>query len=75
MTGGVSGVDVGRYYKFFQYKNVVDGTVVNNIINFNDITNTVSISLSSYTDWVKDGGIVDNMICHTLYTGAKLLSS
>lgn len=75
VTGGVSGVDVGRYYKFFRYKNVVDGTVVNNIINFNDITNTVSISLSSYTDWVKDGGVVDNMVCHTLYTGVKLLSS
>lgn len=73
-TAGVSGIDIGKYYAFYTYNNITDGTLVNNIINFNDVTNTLQYSTSSYTDWVKKSGIMENMIDYTLYAGLELLS-
>ncbi|NBP04582.1 MAG: hypothetical protein EBU90_31770, partial [Proteobacteria bacterium] len=74
-TAGVSGIDVKNYYKFFEYIPVTDNTLVNNILNFDDVTNTLSENLSTYSDWTKDQGIVDNILSYGLYTGCGIISA
>jgi hypothetical protein len=71
----VSGEDITKYYDFFAYNNVVDGTILNGTIDYNNPLNTLTFTNSSYTEWVKDGGIIDGLISNALYTGINLLSS
>jgi hypothetical protein len=75
ITAGLTGINIHHYYRFFEYIDVIDDTIVNNVINFDDVTNTVSQTLSSYGDWINDGGILDSLFIHNLYTGVKLLSA
>lgn len=75
VTADVQGIDVGKYYRFYEYKPAIDNTLVNSVLNFDDVTNTINESVSGYSDWINDNGIVDNIINYSLYTGVKLISA
>lgn len=67
--------DIPKYYTFFSYVSSVSGDYLDNTINFNDVINTLSFNMSSYQEWSRDGGIVDNLISNVLYTNVNLLTS
>lgn len=67
--------DIPKYYTFFSYVSNTGNDFLDNTINFNDVLNTLSFNTSSYQEWVKDGGIVDNLISNVLYTNVNLLTS
>lgn len=71
----VSGTEITKYYDFFSYNDVVEGTILNGTIDYSNPLNTLTFTNSSYTDWVEDGGIIDGMLSNALYTGINLLSS
>jgi len=71
----VSGSEILKYYDFYQYNDVIDGTVLDNVINFNDTLNTLNYTNSSYNEWVNDSGIIDNILSNILYTSINLLST
>jgi len=75
LGAGLTGADITKYYDFYQFINTPEGTHYNNVINFSDPYTTISYSNSSYKDWSKNGGIIDEMLMHTLYTGTNVLSS
>jgi hypothetical protein len=71
----ISGGEILKYYDFYRYNNIIDGTVLDNVINFNDTLNTLNYTNSSYNEWVNDSGIIDNILSNILYTSINLLST
>jgi hypothetical protein len=71
----VSGEEITKYYDFYDYIPVVDGTILDGTLDYNNVLNTLTFTNSSYNDWVKTGGIMDDLISNTLYTGVNILSS
>lgn len=72
---GLTGDQIPKYYDFFEYIPTPENSHYNNVINFEDPYTTISYYNSSYNDWIKRGGIVDEMIDYILYTGTGVLSS
>lgn len=72
---GVSGQDIANYYDFYEFVDTPENSHYNNVINFDDPYTTIQYTNSSYNDWVKKGGIVEEMIDYILYTGTGVLSS
>ena len=71
---GVSGIEVTNYYDFYQYKPGVQGSLLQKFIDFDNPNNTLTITNSSYSDYVVEGGIMDNILLYSLYTGLEVLS-
>lgn len=71
----ISGGEILKYYDFYRYDNVIDGIVLDNVINFKDPLNTLNYTNSSYNEWVDDSGIIDNILSNILYTSINLLST
>ena len=69
LTGG--GRDLLDIYNFY-YQLDVKTDIENNIIAFDDPNNTISYSLTSYSDWSKNDGTVSNIFSQSLYDGLKL---
>lgn len=68
---------VKQYYKFWVYKPGYTNTPVNNSIDWNTKTDglstTLSESVSSITEWYKDGGILENIYSYYIYKGLDLI--
>lgn len=75
LTPDVTGDKISTYYDFYEFVPTPENTHYNNVINFNDPYTTIQYTNSSYNDWVKKGGIVEEMIDYILYTGTGVLSS
>jgi hypothetical protein len=74
IPAGTTYNDISNYYLFYNYIPTIDGTITNNIINYNDITNTLSNTVSSYTEWSQPDGIISNILTNQLYTGLDLFN-
>jgi hypothetical protein len=75
LTPNITGEAITNYYDFYEFVNTPENSHYNNVINFNDPYTTIQYTNSSYNDWVKRGGIVEEMIDYILYTGTGVLSS
>ena len=71
---GVSGTDVSKYYDFYQFVPGTQNSLLQKFIDFNNPNNTLYITNSSYSNFVKQGGIMDNILLYSLYTGTEVLS-
>lgn len=74
LPSGVSGTEVDLYYEFYEFVPGVEGSLLQKFIDFNNPNNTLTITNSSYNDYVKIGGIMDNILLYSLYTGLEVLS-
>lgn len=63
-----------HYYLFYDYIPGYEGTILDSIINWNDNNTTISRSMSSYSNWSSDNGIMQTVIANTLYRGLSLFS-
>lgn len=71
---GVSGIEVDKYYDFYEFVPGVEGALLQKFIDFDNPNNTLSITNSSYNEFIKTGGIMDNILLYNLYTGLEVLS-
>lgn len=71
----ITGTNIGSYFKFYNYIPTIEGSIRNSVIDWNDSTTTLSFYTSSYIDWSRDNGIVDNIINYELTKGLRLFSS
>lgn len=71
---GVSGIEVSKYYEFYEFIPGVEDSLLQKFIDFDNPNNTLSITNSSYNDFIKTGGIMDNILLYNLYTGLEVLS-
>jgi hypothetical protein len=69
----ISGSYIGNYYKFFEFIDKPENTFYNNIINWKDGLTTLSPFNSSYTNWISDKGIVENLFSFYLSKGLNVL--
>ena len=65
----------GLYYNFYQYIPTVQGSLLQKFIDFNNPNNTLSITNSAYTDYIGEGGIMDNILLDSVYTGLDILTA
>lgn len=71
----VSGVKISNYYKFYVYNPIFDNKYFDNVIDWNNPYNTLSYSNSSFTEWKKKNGIMQNMLSYELTKGLRLFLS
>ena len=69
-----NGGNVSSFYDFYQYTPGVEGSYQQKFIDFNNINNTLAPTNSSYNDFIKTGGIIDNILLYNLYTNLGILS-
>ena len=74
LPGGLSGSEVGKYYDFYEYVPGIEGSLLQKFIDFDNQNNTLSITNSGYNDYIKTGGIIDNILINNLYTNLEILS-
>jgi hypothetical protein len=67
--------DFDKYYLFYKYNNVTQGTILDNIINWDDANTTINRSVSSYNDWSKDNGTMQLLLANALFAGLNLFST
>lgn len=66
-------IDFEKYYLFFEYNNEYDNTLLDGVIDFDNIKTTIPLSATYTTLW-EDGGIYDNLFLNTLYQSLSLIS-
>lgn len=65
----VTGDKILNYYSFWTYNETVSASQVEGVIDWNSPQTLLTPELSSYDEWKKDTGYVDNMIEHQLRQG------
>lgn len=71
----LTGISIGSYYTFYSFIPTTANDIVDSVINWNDPTMTLSYSNSSYSNWVVDDGIMDNIINYEFVKGLRLFTS
>jgi len=69
-----TGVDVLDYYEFYDYDNTVDGTIMEDFIDYANSNCTYLQSVTSHDDIVGKDGIADSLLQYNLYTNCGLIS-
>jgi len=71
----LTGINIKNYYSFYQFNDITENSFYNNILNWNDPINLLSPTLSSYKDWSKNNGIMQNILSYELTKGLKLFTN
>jgi len=71
----LSGIRISDYYAFYNYIAKYNDKFYNNIIDWNNPLTTLSNTNSSFTDWSKDNGIMQNVMSYELTKGLRLFLS
>lgn len=75
LPNGISGVEVGRYYDFYEFIPVVEGSFEQEFIDYSNANNTLTFANSSYQEFTKQGGVIDNVVLYNLLTNLQVLSN
>jgi len=68
----IHGPEIAQFYKFYKYIPYMPLNAIDSSIDFNNIQTTYTNTQSSYNDWTKYGGIMDQAISRALYEGLNL---
>ena len=71
---GVSGADIPKYYEFFSYIPDTENSLLQKFIDFDNKNTTLSITNSGYNEYIKTGGIMDNILLNNLLTNLQIIS-
>ena len=71
---GVSGADIPKYYEFFSYVPDTENSLLQKFIDFDNKNTTLSITNSGYNEYIKTGGIMDNILLNNLLTNLQIIS-
>lgn len=74
LPDNVSGVEVNKYYQFYQFKPTVQGSLLQKFIDFDNPNNTLNITNSGYKNYIEKGGIMDNILLTNLYTNLQVIT-
>ena len=55
------------FYSFYKYKEGIDGTITDGVINFNDVNTTLKFGNSAYSSWSEKDGMISNIVSQKLY--------
>lgn len=68
-----SGLDISSFYDFYDYNNTIEGTIINDFIDYTNSNCTYLQTISSYDDLIKKDGIADNLLQYNLYSNCGLI--
>lgn len=60
-------------YELYSYAPIADNVLEGGVIDWDNPHTTLNPTISSYEDWAKDAGIIENMLNFYLYKGLKLI--
>jgi hypothetical protein len=75
LPNNIQNQDIPKYYDFYQYVDVVDNTLLQKFIDTDNDNNTYLTSYTTFNDYSKHGGIIDNILIHHMYTNTGIISS
>ena len=67
-------LSIPLYYTFYQFVPRVQGSLLQEFIDFNNPNNTLTITNSGYYSYTSQGGIMDNILLNNIYTSLEILS-
>jgi len=67
------GETISNYYKIYNYIPTSENNFYDGLIDFKDSITSISPYVSSYKDWTKYGGTMDNIISANLYQNLGLI--
>ena len=70
---GTTGIDVLDYYEFYDYNNTIDGTIMEDFIDYTNLKCTYLQAVTSYNQIMDKDGIADNLLQYNLYTNCGLI--
>ena len=68
------GSDILDFYEFYDYDNTVDGTIIEDFIDYNNYNCTYLQAVTAYSQVMGKDGIADSLLQHNLYTNCGLIS-
>jgi hypothetical protein len=60
-------------YEFYSHAPYIQNNLPDGVIDWDNMYTTLDPTLSTYEDWTKDAGIIENMLNFYLYKGLKLI--
>ena len=69
-----TGINVLNYYEFYDYNNTVDGTIINDFIDYTNSNCTYFQTVTSYDEIMDKDGVAENMLQYNLFTNCGLIS-
>lgn len=72
---GLSGIQIKNYYNFYTFTPEYEGSYHNNIIDWDNKLTTLQFSNSSFNEWRKDDGIMQNILSYEFTKGLRLFLS
>ena len=68
-------VEINNYYKFFNFNPTKNIELYDGLIDFNDELTTFSPHTSTYNEWVKFGGGMEEILSSSMYNNLKLINN
>jgi len=68
------GSDILDFYEFYNYDNTIDGTIIEDFIDYNNYNCTYLQAVTAYSQVMDKDGIADSLLQHNLYTNCGLIS-
>lgn len=68
------GLNVLDFYEFYDYNNTVDGTIIEDFIDYANSNCTYLQAITSYDEIMDKDGIADSLLQYNLYTNCGLIS-
>jgi len=69
-----TGIDIQDYYEFYDYDNTIDGTLIEDFIDYTNSNCTYLQTVTSYDEIMEKDGIAENLLQYNLYTNCGLIS-
>ena len=70
----VTGIDIEKYYEFYDFNKTIDGTYTQKFIDFDNENNTYLTNITSFKQYNEKWGVAENIISHNLYTNLGFIS-
>ena len=70
----VTGIDIEKYYEFYDFNATIDGTYTQKFIDFDNAENTYLLNVTSFKQYNEKWGVAENIISHNLYTNLGFIS-
>jgi hypothetical protein len=71
----LSGDRISDFYSFYNYIPIYEDSYKENIIDWNNPLTTLTFTNSSFSEWSKDSGIMQNILSYELTKGLRLFLS
>ena len=65
---------IKNFYKFYEYKEGIDGSYDQKFIDYSNPA-TKFETITAYSQFEDEGGLIDQFVMQNIYTGLSLLSS